>query len=118
MQEYAAGAVQGKQQPMPTHRRRVLSGYLYVAPLLLWLAAAILYPLLSAVWISLQNIKIIGTEGVFVGLENYAWAFGSEAFWQALLRSMVWVVGNAVVQTLAAFGAALILNQRFPGQPV
>lgn len=96
--------------------RRVLLGYLFVAPLLLWLAAAILYPLLSAVALSVQNIKIIGTTGEFVGLENYTRILGAESFWQAFGRSVIWVVGNAVVQTLAAFATALILNQRFPGQ--
>ena len=83
---------------------------------MIWLAAAILYPLLAAVWLSLQNIKIIGTPGEFVGLENYARLLRSDDFWLALGRSVVWVVGNAVVQTLAAFAAALLLNQRFRGQ--
>jgi len=102
----------------PAQRRRVMFGYLYVAPLLLWLAGSILYPLLSAVWLSLQNIKFIGTEGTFVGLDNYATVLRSNAFWQALARSGVWVLGNAVAQTIAAFAAALVLNQRFPGQKV
>lgn len=99
-------------------RRRTALGYLYIAPLFLWLAATILYPLISAIHISLQDIKIIGTEGHFIGLANYARAFQSNAFWQALLRSGIWVIANAVVQTLAAFGAALVLNQHFPGQRV
>jgi multiple sugar transport system permease protein len=93
-----------------------LIGYLFVAPLMIWLAAAILYPLLAAVWLSVQNIKIIGTPGEFVGLDNYSRLLRSDDFWQALGRSVVWVVGNAVVQTLAAFATALLLNQRFPGQ--
>ena len=118
MAQNAAGATNFRDGATPAYRRRVLFGYLYVAPLLLWLAAAILYPLLSAVWISLHNVKIIGTEGSFVGLDNYVWALTSNAFWQALGRSGVWVIGNALVQTLAAFAAALVLNQRFPGQRV
>ncbi|TIM18347.1 MAG: sugar ABC transporter permease, partial [Mesorhizobium sp.] len=36
-------------------------------------------------------------------------------FWRALGRSVVWVLSNAVVQTLLALAAALILNQKFPG---
>ena len=97
-------------------RGRSLLGYCFVAPLLLWLAATILYPLGSAVVLSLQNVQIIGTSGTFVGLENYLRLLSSHNFWQAFGRSMVWVLGNALLQTLAAFTAALILNQRFPGQ--
>jgi multiple sugar transport system permease protein len=98
-------------------RRRIpWLGYLYVLPLMLWLAGTILYPLLSAVALSVQDIKIIGTQGQFVGLENYTRVLSNENFWEALGRSVVWVVGNALVQTLAAFAAALLLNAPFRGQ--
>ncbi|OUC06267.1 sugar ABC transporter permease [Litorilinea aerophila] len=94
----------------------MLLGYLLVAPLLLWLAGTILYPLLSAVLLSLQDIKIIGTPGAWVGTDNYARALADSRFWQALGRSGLWVLANGVLQTVAAFATALILNQRFPGQ--
>ena len=97
-------------------RRIPWTGYLYVLPLLLWLAGTILYPLISAVALSVQDIKVIGTQGQFVGLENYARLIGNDNFWEALGRSVLWVVGNALAQTLAAFGAALLLNQRFRGR--
>lgn len=96
--------------------RRTWTGYLYVAPLMLWLAFTILYPLISAVFLSVQDIKIIGTPGKFVGLANYTRLLSNDAFWESLLRSAGWVVGNAAVQTFAAFAAALILNQRFRGR--
>ena len=97
-------------------RRIPWTGYLYVLPLLLWLAGTILYPLISAVALSVQDIKVIGTQGQFVGLENYARLIGNDSFWEALGRSVLWVVGNALAQTLAAFGAALLLNGRFRGR--
>jgi len=93
-----------------------LLGYLLVAPLLLWLAGTILYPLLSAVRLSFLDVGIIGTGGQFVGLENYSKTLGSDNFWEAFGRSLVWVVANAALQTLAAFATALILKQRFRGQ--
>jgi multiple sugar transport system permease protein len=106
------------QRPRRRRRlsRRTWTGYLYVAPLMLWLAFTILYPLISAVFLSVQDIKIIGTPGKFVGLANYTRLLTNDAFWEALLRSAGWVVGNAAVQTLAAFAAALVLNQRFRGR--
>ena len=96
--------------------RRTWTGYLYVAPLMLWLAFTILYPLISAVFLSVQDIKVIGTPGKFVGLANYTRLLTNDAFWESLLRSVGWVVGNAAVQTFAAFAAALVLNQRFRGR--
>lgn len=95
--------------------RRTLFGYLYVAPLLVWLALTIAYPLLSTVILSLQDIRIIGTEGSFVGIDQYRTILTSDAFWSSTGRSMVWVLGNGLAQTLAAFIAALLLREAFPG---
>jgi len=109
-QTNAAGVVRRRGARIPWR------GYLFVAPLMLWLAGTILYPLLSAVTLSVQDIKVIGTQGHFVGLENYTRLLGNDNFWMALARSIGWVTGNALVQTVAAFGAALLLNQRFRGR--
>jgi multiple sugar transport system permease protein len=92
-----------------------LIGYAFVMPLMLWLAATILYPLVASVNLSVQNIKIIGTAGEYVGLKNYDYVLSSPYFEDALKNSAIWVVGNAVAQTLLAFAAALILKQRFTG---
>ncbi len=98
--------------------REALLGYVLVAPLILWLAGTILYPLFSAIRISFLDVGIIGTGGEFVGLENYGRILSSSRFWPALGRSLVWVVSNAVLQTLAAFATALILKQRFRGRRI
>ncbi len=97
---------------------QTLTGYLFVMPLMLWLAATILYPLVASVMLSVQNIKIIGTPGQYVGLDNYYRILSSPYFMDALKRSVIWVVGNALAQTLLAFAAALILKQRFTGQRI
>ncbi|HMR67974.1 MAG TPA: sugar ABC transporter permease, partial [Anaerolineae bacterium] len=93
-------------------------GYLFVAPLLLWLAGAILYPLLSAVYLSVQDVKVIGTGGAFVGLDNYVAVLRASRFWEALWRSLGWVLFNAILQTILAFITALILKQNFRGRDV
>ncbi|MDY0094796.1 MAG: sugar ABC transporter permease [Candidatus Vecturithrix sp.] len=98
--------------------RQTVIGYLFVLPLLLWLAGTILYPLFSTVYLSLLNIKIIGSSGNFVGLENYLRILKSSQFWNASWRSLLWVVGNALLQTLLAFAIALILQQQFRGRNV
>lgn len=95
-----------------------LMGYAFVLPLLLWLAATILYPLLKSIQLSVLNIKFIGTPGEFVGLDNYERVLTSPYFRAALQNSAIWVVANAVVQTVLAFAAALILKQHFVGNRV
>jgi multiple sugar transport system permease protein len=97
------------------NRAEAIAGMLMVAPVLVWLAATILYPLGAAVAISLRDIRVIGSDGGFVGLANYQDVLEMARLWAALGRSLVWVAGNAVLQTLLALGTALLLNQRFRG---
>jgi multiple sugar transport system permease protein len=95
-----------------------LIGYAFVLPLILWLAATILYPLFVSIHLSTQNIKVIGSPGRYVGLDNYDRILSSPGFLEALKNSAVWVVGNALVQTVLAFAVALILKQRFIGHRI
>lgn len=119
MQLTARRKEQASVVPRKAYRRPdVILAYLLVAPLVLWLAVTILYPLLSAIHLSMLDVKVIGSGGEFVGLENYAQVLGTNRFWSALGRSAVWVVANAVLQTVVAFAVALILKQRFRGQRI
>ncbi len=95
-------------------RNPVLAAF-FVAPALIFLAATLAWPLLSAVMLSLQNVRSVGTQGTWVGLENYRYVLTDGAFWSSARLSLVWVVANAVVQTVLALAAALILHQKFPG---
>lgn len=104
----------------PARRAELSSGdrylpYILIAPVLIWLGAALIYPLISAVNLSVRDVGIIGSEGAFVGLDNYRAVIGDDAFLRALGKSAVWVVGNAVVQMALALVAALALAQTFPG---
>lgn len=92
-----------------------LLGYLLVAPLLLWIAAAVAYPLVDAVITSFLDVGIVGTGGRFTGLANYARTLQSPAFWNAALRSLIWAVGSAALQTVAGFVTALALNRSIRG---
>ncbi len=100
---------------VPRPSSATLVGYVFVMPLMLWLAATILYPLIASIFLSLQNVKVIGTTGQYVGLENYQRVLEGPRFVEALKNSLVWVLGNALLQTALAFPAALILKQRFRG---
>jgi multiple sugar transport system permease protein len=96
-------------------QREALFAAMLVGPVLIWLGATLLYPLVSSATLSLENVRIIGSAGRFVGLANYLSVLSSAAFWLALGRSVIWVAGNAVAQTVLAMASALILEQTFPG---
>ncbi len=87
---------------------------LLVLPLGL-LAVTLVVPMIAALNLSLHDIRVIGSEGPFSGVDNYLRVLGDGTFWHALGLSVVWVVSNAVVQTVLALTAALVLNEKFPG---
>jgi multiple sugar transport system permease protein len=94
---------------------RSLLAFAFVAPATLFLAGTLAWPLVSAFLLSLQNVRSVGTTGTWVGLENYQFILANAAFWRSTGLSLAWVVANAVLQTVLALVAALILHQKFPG---
>jgi len=100
-----------------TYRRSdLILAYLLVGPLVLWLAATILYPLASAIHLSLLNVKVIGSGGDFVGFANYQQVLSNAKFWAALGRSAGLGDQQRAAATLVAFATALSLKQRFRGR--
>lgn len=88
-------------------------GWFFVLPLIIWLSLSILFPLYIAVDLSFYNVKIIGTEGKFFGINNYLKILNSKKFWSSFNNSLIWVLGNAIAQTFFAFLIALTLNKKF-----
>jgi len=87
----------------------------FVLPAMGLLTLILGWPLLSAVLLSLQDVRSVGTAGQWVGLANYQKLLGEPALWRALGLSIAWVVANGILQTALALAAALVLNQRFTG---
>jgi len=88
---------------------------LLVAPAFILLSVVLAWPLISGLLLSFRDVRIVGSTGPFVGLDNYREVLSDASFWRSAQLSLVWVVGNAVVQLALALGSALILHQRFPG---
>ena len=61
-----------------------LLGVLLIAPTVLIFSAVIVYPLLSAIYLSLFSIFTLTLEGGWVGLDNYAALLAVGEFWRAL----------------------------------
>ncbi len=90
-------------------------GLFLIAPALALLAAVLAWPLLSAIILSFQDVRVVGSAGPYVGWANYAKVLADPVFWRAAWLSLVWVAANAALQTVLALAAALILHQKFPG---
>ena len=99
-------------------KKNNLEGWLFVSPLIIWISVIIIIPIYIAFELSLFNIKIIGTSGKFVGLDNYFKLITKPKFLNASINSLYWIIGNAICQTFFAFTIALTINYKFPGKKI
>jgi len=84
---------------------------LLIAPTLLIFSAVIVYPLVSAIYLSLFSIYTPTLQGRWVGLDNFREMLGSSVFWTALRVNVIWTVGTLSLQIVFGVATALLLNQ-------
>ena len=111
----------GTGTPEPTWRSRLFrleertAPYAYVAPFFVLFAAFGLFPLIYTAWISLYSYEL-NSDAEWVGLGNYVWLFTSDAFWNALWKTITLGVLSTVPQLLLALGLAHLLHYRLRGR--
>lgn len=96
---------------MTLERRYSLLGMALIAPTVLILSAVIVYPLVSAIYLSLFSIYTPTLKGSWVGLANYAAILGGKPFWFSLWTTVIWTAGTLFLQVVFGVGMALLLNQ-------
>ena len=92
----------------PVARRERL-GLIYVAPAVVLVATFFIVPLLGTVWTSLRRQPLYGPSE-FIGLQNYATAFGDPIFWSAVGFTFRFMLVTLVVGTVLSFLLALLVS--------
>jgi raffinose/stachyose/melibiose transport system permease protein len=102
----------------PASRRRVsLLGQryghlLFVVPAFVVFVGLIIYPTLSAFWLSLFDWKGVGRTFNFIGLDNFRTALSSPALYRAALNNMIFFVVILAFQHTIGLLIAVQLNAR------
>jgi len=92
-------------------KRYAMLGAVLIAPTVLVFCAVILYPLVSAIYLSLFSIYTPTLAGEWVGVDNYSVLLASGDFWNAVLNTLIWTVGTLTLQLVCGVAVALLLNQ-------
>jgi multiple sugar transport system permease protein len=100
---------------MTYHRRRQLTGFLFVFPTLLFFVIFSVYPMLKAFQVSVFQWDLV-TPMKFVGLKNYINLLQSENFIRAFKVTWSYIVLVYPVSWVLGFALAVLLNKRFPGR--
>lgn len=89
------------------------SGFPFVLPALLLLAAVTLYPLLYVFYLSLHRRLLIFDISRFAGLGNYLFLFRDPRFWNALQNTVYFTAVSVTLEVLLGLSIALLLNRAF-----
>jgi len=86
-------------------------GLALIAPTVLVFCAVIVYPLISAIYLSFFSIYTPTMEGEWVGLDNFTQLLGTDEFWRSLVNTLIWTVGTLTLQIVFGVLVALMLHQ-------
>lgn len=93
--------------------RRHLPAYAFVVPALLLLVVFVLVPMLYALWVSLLDYGIAGSNE-FIGPANYVRAVTDPLFWKSMAITSVYALGSSVLGLSWALGLAVLVTRRLP----
>ena len=84
-------------------------------PVLIVMLILVVWPFMTAVWISFTN-KSIGREAEWIGLANFTQVVSSPRFGRALTNSLIFTVAALPLKFVLGMAMALALNQAFFGR--
>jgi multiple sugar transport system permease protein len=108
----ALGVVAETTLPLSGRARRGLpryaAGYLFVAPVIAYLLATAVYPIVNVVGMSLRDVS--AGRWYFVGIAHYQQVLWDPVFWNAFWNTTVFTVASTLVHLSLGMIFALLLN--------
>jgi trehalose/maltose transport system permease protein len=111
----APAAVPGRSSRLT--RQRTAAAWMFVAPMILVLAAVAGWPLLRTIWFAFTDANLADLNAAaFVGVENFAYLLTDPDWWVAVKNTFVFTVTSVTIETVLGLGIALALNAHFRGR--
>ncbi|KEQ24756.1 carbohydrate ABC transporter permease [Paenibacillus tyrfis] len=98
----------------PLARGANLTGWLFVAPMVLGFVTLLLIPLVTAFYMSLTDWPLLG-EATFTGLDNYRTILTDSEFWKVLGNTVYFAAGLVPLNIILALLLAVPLSKSLPG---
>ena len=92
-------------------KREKVYGLLFISPWLIGFLIFTLYPIISSLYYSLCDYKVISAPQ-FIGMENYAALFGDTVFVKALKNTAYMVCFGVPITTFIAVGVSVMMNNK------
>jgi multiple sugar transport system permease protein len=92
-------------------------GWMLCAPAVVVMLAVTAYPVLNAVWLSLQRADLrFPGRNEFVGLRNYGDVLGSGLWWQDVGNTVIITVGSVAIELVLGMLLALVMHRAIFGR--
>ncbi len=109
----------GSARSKPRFGSESLTGWLFSAPAVLFLAIFMVLPFALAFYFSFTNERLISPRPTeWVGLRNYVRIFEDPLFWKALGNNIAFSLVVVPLQTGFALLLATLVNQKLAGVPI
>ena len=108
------GTARKKPRMSAAKRRSGFVPYLLLAPATVVLAVVVGWPLIQLFVISFQDFgraQVFGAPAPFIGVDNYTKVLTDPAFWNVLLRSLLFCLVNVVVTMVGGTLIALLMTR-------
>lgn len=97
-------------------KRERVQSVLLVSPAVATLVLVALFPIVAAIWLSLQRRILLFGEQSFIGWDNYLLLFSDTRFHAALGRTFYFAAVSVSLELLLGLPIALLLHRAFPGR--
>ncbi|WP_067700693.1 carbohydrate ABC transporter permease [Nocardia jejuensis] len=88
----------------------------WIAPVLVLIAAIVLFPVGYMLWTSTRNLSAYGQDRGSAGFGNYRTLFRIPELGSVLLHTVIWVAAVVLITLVLSAGLAQFLNKDFPGR--
>lgn len=106
-----------ENQAVPARGAQPRLPYVLLTPILLLVAAFVLYPMAQGVLVSLYDARdLVPRAHEYAGLANFVRLYDSPATLTAIRVTLVYVVVTTVAATVIGMASALVLNTSFRGR--
>src|ERR1700730_17113120 len=112
------GRSPARSRARSARRRRLaaLEPLLWIGPAIALIAVVVLWPIVTMVQTSFQNITPLGITIGSAGLSNFSQVFKNPNLPGILVRTVIWVAAAVAITMVLSLGLAQLYNQRFPGR--
>lgn len=98
-------------------KKQQRQGYYFTLPVVITMAALIVYPMLYGVYLSFYNTNLVN-KWDFVGLKYYAQAFTDSQFYESVILTFIFMIFVVAGHFIVGFFLASMLNKKFRGRTI